>query len=64
MAICIFQPIEKDVSVLEILKLQKPEWPWLLLGFVGSAGAGLVTPLFALFYGEIFRVSLKKNILL
>lgn len=36
--------------------MQKVEAPWLLCGFIGSAGTGSITPLFALMYGEMFHV--------
>ncbi|KAK7600963.1 hypothetical protein V9T40_008404 [Parthenolecanium corni] len=49
-------PVEKEITILEVLMLQKPEWGWLLMGFIGSVGVGLVSPIFALFYGEIFEV--------
>ncbi|XKL66217.1 hypothetical protein PGB90_009637 [Kerria lacca] len=50
------EPIEKSISFIEFIKLQTPECPWLLIGIIGCIGAGSVPPIFALFYGEIFRV--------
>lgn len=58
-----FQPVEKEITILEVLMLQKPEWGWLLMGFIGSVGVGLVSPIFALFYGEIFEVSIEYILL-
>lgn len=33
--------MEKSLSFSEFLKLQKPEWKWSLMGFIGCIGDGL-----------------------
>lgn len=55
------QPL-KDVSAWKLMRLNSPEWAWLLMGFFGCAVFGSVMPIFAYFYGEIFavRMSYKK----
>lgn len=44
---------DKDVSMWEILKLNKPEWEYITLGVIGSAILGLSTPVYAMVYGEL-----------
>lgn len=40
----------------DLLKVNSPEWPWLLLGFTGCALTGAIMPVFAIFYGQVFAV--------
>jgi ATP-binding cassette subfamily B (MDR/TAP) protein 1 len=49
------QPVnkDKDISMWEILKLNKPEWVYITLGVIGSALLGLSTPVYAMVYGEL-----------
>jgi hypothetical protein len=44
---------DKDISMWEILKLNKPEWEYITLGVIGSAILGLSTPVYAMVYGEL-----------
>jgi ATP-binding cassette subfamily B (MDR/TAP) protein 1 len=44
---------DKDISMWEILKLNKPEWVYITLGVIGSALLGLSTPVYAMVYGEL-----------
>ncbi|XP_059477144.1 ATP-dependent translocase ABCB1-like isoform X2 [Neocloeon triangulifer] len=37
-----------------LIRLNSPEWGWLVLGLIGCAIFGSVMPVFAFFYGEIF----------
>lgn len=46
--------------MLELLKLHKPEWPWLMCGLLGAACVGLIMPIFSLYYGQIFAVYIHK----
>jgi len=46
----------KDVSAWRLIRLNSPEWGWLVLGLIGCAIFGSVMPVFAYFYGEIFAV--------
>jgi len=50
-------PPRRDVSAWKLIRLNSPEWVWLLMGFIGCAVFGSVMPIFAYFYGEIFAVS-------
>jgi hypothetical protein len=50
-------PPRRDVSAWKLMRLNSPEWVWLLMGFIGCAVFGSVMPIFAYFYGEIFAVS-------
>ncbi|CAF4190129.1 unnamed protein product [Rotaria magnacalcarata] len=38
----------------KILKFNAPEWPWILLGTIGSIVFGAVQPAFALFFAKIY----------
>lgn len=44
---------DKEISMWEILKLNKPEWEYITLGVIGSALLGLSTPVYAMVYGEL-----------
>ncbi|XP_058156668.1 bile salt export pump isoform X2 [Dasypus novemcinctus] len=49
-------PVEEEVEpapVRRILKFNAPEWPYMLLGALGAAVNGSVTPLYAYLYSEI-----------
>lgn len=43
----------------DILKFNCPEWPWLVMGFVGCVLTGAIIPVFSVFYGQVFAVSIK-----
>jgi len=44
----------------DILKFNRPEWPWLMMGFIGCILTGTIMPVFAIFYGQVFAVSIKS----
>lgn len=44
------------VNTLELFKLNKPEWPYLVMGVLASAGAGVVMPIFAIAFSSILAV--------
>ncbi|CAF4062772.1 unnamed protein product [Rotaria sordida] len=48
--------------VLTILKLNAPEWVWLLLGGISSLISGATQPLFALFLTKIFSLFVEPNL--
>ena len=41
---------------LRILRLNAPEWPWILLGSISSLISGGVQPIFALFVSETYKL--------
>ncbi|CAG9838848.1 unnamed protein product [Diabrotica balteata] len=43
----------KDVSVFEILKMNAPEWPYILFAGLGSIVVGFGMPVFAVLFGSI-----------
>jgi len=43
----------------DILKFNCPEWPWLVMAFVGCVLTGSIIPVFSVFYGQVFAVSIK-----
>ncbi|KAI2474320.1 ATP binding cassette (ABC) transporter subfamily B member, partial [Diabrotica virgifera virgifera] len=43
----------KDVSVFEILKMNAPEWPYILFAGLGSIVVGCGMPVFAVLFGSI-----------
>jgi hypothetical protein len=45
-----------EVSTLRVIRLNAKEWWMILLGAIGSAINGSINPLFAVLFGEIFRV--------
>ncbi|XP_045698387.1 bile salt export pump isoform X2 [Phyllostomus hastatus] len=49
-------PVEEEIEpapVRRILKLNAPEWPYMLVGSVGAAANGAVTPLYAFLFSQI-----------
>jgi len=42
----------------DIFKFNRPEWPWLMMGFIGCTLTGAIMPVFAVFYGQVFAVSI------
>ncbi|CAF4170856.1 unnamed protein product, partial [Rotaria sordida] len=48
--------------ILTILKLNAPEWVWLLLGGISSLISGATQPLFALFLTKIFSLFVEPNL--
>ena len=49
-------------TVLRILRLNTPEWLWILLGTANSVVYGAVSPLFALFFAEIYGLFAEPNL--
>lgn len=48
--------------IFKVLKLNAPEWPWILLGAVSSIIYGAVQPLFALFFAKIYGLFAEPNL--
>uniref|UniRef100_A0A8C0DWR6 Bile salt export pump n=1 Tax=Balaenoptera musculus TaxID=9771 RepID=A0A8C0DWR6_BALMU len=49
-------PVEEEIEpapVRRILKVNAPEWPYMLVGAVGAAVNGTVTPFYAFFFSQI-----------
>ena len=47
----------EQVGLLDILKVNAREWPFIALGILGSFIEGIGFPLFAIFFGEVLSVS-------
>lgn len=47
----------KAVSFKELLKLNRPDWPLVLIGVILSAVIGCLFPLMAVLFSEVLRVS-------
>ena len=53
-------PVEEEIEpapVRRILKLNAREWPYMLVGSVGAAVNGTVTPMYAFLFSQILGVS-------
>lgn len=46
------------VSIGQILKLNTPEWPYMLVGVICSSLQGTTIPIFAILFGEVLGVSI------
>jgi hypothetical protein len=46
-----------QISMLTILKKNMPEWPYIVLGSVGSIIIGFAMPIFGVLFGGILGVS-------
>ena len=42
--------------IKRLMRLNSPEWPFILLGSVFSVAFGAMTPLFGIFFGEVMEV--------
>lgn len=51
----------ENVSMKDILKFNCPEWPWLVMGFVGCVLTGAIIPVFSVFYGQVFATFILKG---
>ncbi|CAI6347628.1 unnamed protein product [Macrosiphum euphorbiae] len=51
----------ENVCMKDILKFNRPEWPWLMMGFIGCALTGTIMPVFAIFYGQVFATFTLKG---
>lgn len=59
-------PVEEEIEpapVRRILKLNAPEWPYMVVGSVGAAVNGAVTPLYAFLFSQILGVSKRLDYL-
>jgi hypothetical protein len=45
------------VSMMKILKKNMPEWPYILIGSLGSIVMGFAMPIFGILFGDILGVS-------
>jgi hypothetical protein len=45
------------VSMMRILKKNMPEWPFILIGSLGSIVMGFAMPIFGVLFGDILGVS-------
>ncbi len=48
--------------VVKILKLNGPEWPWIVLGAINSVIYGASQPLFALLFAKIYGLFAEPNL--
>lgn len=58
-------PAEEEIEpapVRRILKLSAPEWPYMVVGSVGAAVNGAVTPLYAFLFSQILGVSKQAGL--
>ncbi len=46
-----------EVSFRELLALNKPDWPLIVIGVIMSAIVGVLFPLMAVLFSEVLRVS-------
>lgn len=57
-------PVEEEIEpapVRRILKFNAPEWPYMMVGAVGAAVNGAVTPLYAFLFSQILGVSKQED---
>ncbi|KAG8222229.1 hypothetical protein J437_LFUL001427 [Ladona fulva] len=52
---------EPTISMFEIIKMNKPEWPYILAGAVTSGIMGCSMPVFAIIFGDILGVLSKPT---
>jgi hypothetical protein len=45
------------VSMIRILEKNMPEWPFILIGSIGSIVMGFAMPIFGILFGDILGVS-------
>jgi len=50
------------ISMFTILKKNMPEWPYILLGSIGSIVVGFAMPIFGVLFGDIIGVSKLREI--
>ena len=48
--------------IFRILKLNAPEWYWIVLGAISSLAYGAIQPLFALFFAKIYGLFAEPNL--
>lgn len=49
-------------SYMEILKLNKPEWPYIVVGTFFAGVLGIALPAFAILFSEVVSVSTRPEI--
>ena len=47
------------MPMIEIIKANSPEWPYIVLGVLGSVIQGCCTPLYAVLFGDVLGVSIR-----
>lgn len=52
------EDVTKNVSLVEVMKLNSPEWKAITIGCIGSLVMGAAMPIFAVIFGDIVEVSL------
>uniref|UniRef100_A0AAQ4RHC8 ATP-binding cassette, sub-family B (MDR/TAP), member 11a n=1 Tax=Gasterosteus aculeatus aculeatus TaxID=481459 RepID=A0AAQ4RHC8_GASAC len=52
--------IVEPAPVSRILKYNRPEWPYMLLGSLGAAFNGCINPVYAVLFSQILGVGLKQ----
>lgn len=50
------------VSFLKVLKLNKTEWPYFVVGTVCAIANGALQPAFSVIFSEMIAVSLKRSL--
>lgn len=50
---------QRQMSLLDVIKMNKQEWPHITIGCIGSLVAGGAMPVFAVLFGEIIEVIMK-----
>jgi hypothetical protein len=48
--------------IFKVLKLNAPEWPWILLGGFNSIVYGAIEPIVALFFAKIYALFAEPNL--
>ena len=48
--------------IVKILKLNGPEWLWIVIGAINSLIYGAIQPLFALFYSEVYGLFAEPDL--
>ena len=47
---------DKEVSLIEIMRMNSPEWPFMVLGVFAATIVGLTTPIYGILFGEVLGV--------
>lgn len=50
------EKIYKSLSLLQFIQLQKSEWKWLLVGFIGCIGTGISIPICGYYIGNLIEI--------
>ena len=45
-----------EVDAMRVIKMNLPEWPYILLGLLGSIVMGGAMPVYAILFGEVLGV--------